>query len=445
MFKRRVAGVLAVAMCMSLVGCGGGNDSSTSDTKDSSESEAAESEDESTDESEETAALSGTVEFANDKLAGTDVAFLDEFTGLIEEATGLGVEFNSYPDTASYQTYIQQTIREADAPGLMTWWSGSQYETLAEEGVLTDLTEFWDEYLIPAGLPEGARDELTCDDGKVYAAPYLLTYTSVMYNMDVFEDAGVEIPETLDEFMAACDALLEKGYTPIGLKDESWGGFLWFQQVMCMKDPQLFLDVCSGEKAYTDPEVVEALKVWEDMLNKGYFSKPMNYADCENMMANGEIAMILEDNGGIARVVDNYGMVSGENLGRFSIPCATGEKVIFFEVAPLCVPAASDEKDLALEMLKNYYDPSVQEAFNKQTGFFTTSSIEVEDPVQASILEDVADTENYTLLLRYYEATPNEIRDVALDEFMKLQLGNATVEEITATIQAKADEVWAQQ
>lgn len=389
-------------------------------------------------------AAEGTLEFANDKLAGTDAIFLDEFTSLIGEKTGVETEFNSYPDTVSYQTYIQQTIREAEAPGLMTWWSGEQYETLAAEGVLEDLSSFWDEYLIPAGIPADVKDELICDDGKVYAAPYLMAYCSVMYNKEIFDEVGVKEPETLDEFMAVCEAIAEKGYTPIGLKDAGWAGFLWFQQILCMKDPQLYVDVCTGAKAYTDPEVVEALNVWEEMVGKGYFSKPIEHSDCINQFANGKIAMVLDINDAIAMAVRDYGMVSGETLGRFSIPCATGEKVIFFEVSPLCVPAASDEKELALEMLKNYYDPAIQEAFNAHTGFFTTSSINVEDPVQASLLADAGDAENFRLLLRYYEATPTAIRDVALNEFMKLQLGDTTVEEMTAVIQETADAVWAE-
>ena len=45
-------------------------------------------------------------------------------------------------------------------------------------------------------------------------------------------------------------------------------------------------------------------------------------------------------------------------------------------------------------------------------------------------------------MLRYYENVANtEIRDVAIDQLLKFELGDATVEEALNTIQAKADEV----
>ena len=46
-------------------------------------------------------------------------------------------------------------------------------------------------------------------------------------------------------------------------------------------------------------------------------------------------------------------------------------------------------------------------------------------------------------MLRYYENTPEDIRNVALDELMRFELGNGTIEDVLATIQAKADEYWA--
>ena len=45
-------------------------------------------------------------------------------------------------------------------------------------------------------------------------------------------------------------------------------------------------------------------------------------------------------------------------------------------------------------------------------------------------------------MLRYYENAGNvNIRDVAIDQLLKFELGDASVLEILNTIQAKADEV----
>ena len=105
---------------------------------------------------------------------------------------------------------------------MFTWWSGSQLETLVDNGVIEDLTDIWNEYIIPAGVPESVAEAFTFD-GKIYAAPYCALYTTVIYNMDCFEQAGItETPETFDEFLDACDKLVAAGITPIGLKNDSW-------------------------------------------------------------------------------------------------------------------------------------------------------------------------------------------------------------------------------
>ena len=48
------------------------------------------------------------------------------------------------------------------------------------------------------------------------------------------------------------------------------------------------------------------------------------------------------------------------------------------------------------------------------------------------------------MILRFYENTPEDIRNVVLDELMRFELGNGTVEEVLNTMEKKAQEYWAQ-
>ena len=57
------------------------------------------------------------------------------------------------------------------------------------------------------------------------------------------------------------------------------------------------------------------------------------------------------------------------------------------------------------------------------------------------IISYTTDTDNYQMMLRYYENTPEEIRDVALNELMKFELGDASADQVLQTIQDKADDV----
>lgn len=71
-----------------------------------------------------------------------------------------------------------------------------------------------------------------------------------------------------------------------------------------------------------------------------------------------------------------------------------------------------------------------------------TSEVQTDNVCVNEMISYGSDEENYQMILRYYENTPEEIRNVALDQLMKFELGNASVDEVLTTIQAKADEVF---
>ena len=196
------------------------------------------------------AETTGKTEFWNDKMANTDQSKLDQMQESIKDLSGIDVELIAYPDTASYQTAMQQSIRTEDAPGLFTWWSGSQLETLVNEGLVEDMTDFWDEYVIPNGVSADVAGSLTFD-GKIYGVPYSIIYNTIIYNKDIFNQYGLEEPQTFDEFLTVCQTLLDNGVTPIALKSDSWAGFIWFQAMLAAYDPALYEGVCDGSIAYT--------------------------------------------------------------------------------------------------------------------------------------------------------------------------------------------------
>lgn len=381
------------------------------------------------------------ISFANDKFTTVEYAIIEGFTETIKETTGYEVEISSSPDTASYQTVIKQSIRDASAPGLFTWWSGPQLNALAEAGLLEDLSDIWDNYVIPMGVSADLKQSLSYN-GKAYAVPFSVLYNVVFYNKNVFQAAGITSePTTFEEFLEVCEKIKATGVSPIGLKSDSWAGFIWFQQMLSVQDPQLYLDICDGTRKYTDPEVVEAMHLWKDMLDKGYFSKPQS--DWAKNIATGNLGMILEPATVITGFKRDYGLVSGEDFDSFVVPSATGKRgTVFFEVSPQSVAKASASKDDALKALESWYNKDLQTYIYDGFGIVNTNTVEISDPVFNEVMGYTADSDNYTLILRYYENTPEEIRNVALDQFMKFQLGNVGVEEMLETIQAKADEVF---
>lgn len=424
----------------SLAGCGGPADTEKKEAGNTGTQ--AETTAPSGTESEQVAEVTGEVEFWNDKMVNTEQGDIDKIIDSIDELTGIQLEAISYPDEAGYQTAMQQSVRGGEAPGLFTWWSGPQLKTLVANDLIEDLTDLWPEYVTANGVSADIAESFTVD-GKIYAVPYSIIYNTMMYNKDVFAKYNLEVPNTFDEFLTVCQTLKDNGVTPILLKNDSWAGFIWFQSLLASYEPQLYQDICDGTKPYTDEAVVKIMNQWKEMLDKGYFSKPMSAPDMNKSLAAGTAAMELEPNYAAGGLVKDYGMVPGEDLGTFVLPSMNGhKKIVFFEVTPLCVAKASDDKESAKTVLRSWFKKEHQTVLTDVTSNVNTSEVQTDNACINEMIAYSTDTENYQMMLRYYENTPEEIRNIALDELMKFELGNAGVDEVLNTIQAKADEVF---
>ncbi len=383
----------------------------------------------------------GRVEFWNDKLSGTEQTDLDKLAQSASAASGIDIEFISYTDVASMRTAVEQSANSAGAPGLFTWWSGVDLKTLADAGVVEDLTDIWEEYIIPNGVPENVTDSLTFD-GKIYAAPYSIIYSAIVYNKDIFDQYGLKEPETFEEFENVCQTLVDNGITPMGVDAGNglWG-FKWFECLLAAHDPQLYLDLCENKVKYTDDRIVAVMNKWKEMYDNGFFSIPMDPTDLHKAEATGEIAMQeTADYEGI-NLCDNFG---GGNFDTFVIPSVSPDikKTVFFEIAPICVAKNSADKESAIEVLKAWYGKDNQTIFNEVTGFNCSSDMEISNNCAKEMTEFAMDSDHYNLMLRYYENAANtEIRDTAIDQFLKFELGNTTAQNALNTIQAKADEI----
>jgi multiple sugar transport system substrate-binding protein len=385
--------------------------------------------------------VKGSTEFWFDK--GADQSKNDDLAAAWKKDSGIDITITNYPDTASYQTALQQSINQSSAPGLFTWWSGSQLETLVKNGQIVDLTNEWKNY-IAAGVSADIEKAFTYE-GKAYAAPYSILYNTCLYNKTVFDKAGVtSVPKTFDEFLTACAKIKAIGITPIGLKNDSWASFIWFEAIVAAYDPQLYKDICSGAKKYTVPEMKTILTKWENMINKGYFAKPVLYSDMYKDFAKGNIAVMLEASPTASLMVTDYGMTAGKNIDSFVLPSvkSSDKSVIFFEASPICVAKNSKNVKSAIAALRSFYKPATQTVMVKDNGIANTSAVPIDDRTIQNIVKMSSNSKNYKMILRYYENTPSDVRDVALTALSKFMNGASNVDDTLNTIQAKADTVF---
>jgi len=108
--------------------------------------------------------------------------------------------------------------------------------------------------------------------GKTYLMPYIYNTVEFWYDKRVFKDAGVEVPKTWTDLLAACDKLNAAGYAPIAAEGNEPGytAFYLTELLSRIKGPG-WLRQAAGDVTgamWKDPAVIQAAQMTRDLWDK---------------------------------------------------------------------------------------------------------------------------------------------------------------------------------
>ncbi|WP_448006828.1 ABC transporter substrate-binding protein [Agromyces bauzanensis] len=180
------------------------------------------------------------------------------------------VELNSIP-TSTFNSQLPTYLTSANPPDVYTWYAGQATRDYAEQDLLLDLGDVWDDGM--GDFSPALRELSQTEDGSEVFVPTGYYWWGVYYFRSDFERLGIEPPTTWDEFLAACDRIQEQGVTPVtmGLSDNAWLAAAWFDYLnLRVNGGEFHLDLLSGEESFDSPEV---RAVFEE------FAKVLPYVD----------------------------------------------------------------------------------------------------------------------------------------------------------------------
>ncbi|KJL38516.1 raffinose/stachyose/melibiose transport system substrate-binding protein [Microbacterium terrae] len=205
---------------------------------------------------------------------------------------------------ADADTLIRTLLVKDKTPDVITLNANGNFGRLAQAGVFYD---FSDEPVLDDINP--AVQEILADlgtkDDEVNGLGYVNNANGVIYNAEIFDELGLEVPETWDDFIAVCDALQDAGITPFyGTLADSWTGLPSFNALGAYPAQGAFFDQMreEGESVGPDSEV-SFQKDFADALDQQYelFSNYMQdgyrgrtYDDGNAAFANGDVGMLLQ-------------------------------------------------------------------------------------------------------------------------------------------------------
>ncbi|WP_040492282.1 ABC transporter substrate-binding protein [Ilumatobacter nonamiensis] len=305
--RKRSIKLAAVPVALALVAgaCGSDDDSSSSD--DSSEetegSDAASDEDEGEgdDGGDDEAATSGDFDGAEVTITGPErddpsIAAIQDTLGAFGEENNISI---SYAGDADWEANINTQVEGGNPPDISIFPQPGKLAEFAADGAVVALTdevnatidEFWDE----SYQADGATDDTQ------YGVPVKTDLKSlVWYKPAAFEEAGYEVPETIDDFTALMATMVEDGNTPLCVGIESgqatgWTFTDWTEEmVLRLHGGDVYDQWVNHEIPFNDPQIVEAMQAVVDF-----------WAD-ENVFASG-------------------GSIAATNFGDNAIPLSDGQ------------------------------------------------------------------------------------------------------------------------
>lgn len=251
MKKKVLALFLTVALVGTmLTGCGGSDDSKTSST-----------------EKKDVTLTMWTIATKSDAF---HQPYLDAIKDFEAAHPGVKIKMETF-ENESYKTKIKAAVAANELPDIFFTWAGGFSESFVKSGKVMCLDDAYTKY-----SSEITKEALANDvyDGKLYGSVTCTPVSAMWYNKAMFKKQGLEVPETWDDFKAACQKFIDAGIKPIGttVKD-TW--------VLAMLHDGLALKSAGHDKvtkaltkqgqSYNDADFLKAATCIKELVDMGAF------------------------------------------------------------------------------------------------------------------------------------------------------------------------------
>ncbi|MEU5403544.1 extracellular solute-binding protein [Streptomyces sp. NPDC005963] len=277
--------------------------------------------------------------------------FLDRFTKQYKKdhpSVKLEVTFQGWNGIGEK---VNAALKSKDAPEIIEV-GNTQVAQYAESKALTDLTlesvrdlgsEDWLEGLAAPGNINGSQ----------FGIPWYAANRVVIYNKDIFAEAGVKkLPKTREEWLTLSKNLNRDGNQGIYLSGQDWytlTGFIW-------EDGGELAEETAGswEGTLHTPQALKAMSFYKKLQSHGKGPKASDERTPaqEGVFATGKVAQMISTPSSAAVIEKNNPQLKGK-LGYFSIPGIKANKpsAVFIGGSDLIIPERSKERGTAIDVV----------------------------------------------------------------------------------------------
>lgn len=379
---------------------------------------------------------------------------MDSFT---DEGMSAGVEklnqmfMEKYPDivvrreaitTDDMRPIVQTALAANEAPDVIYYDTGPGFAgVLASAGLIRPIDDLYEQYGWNDRIFEWTKERTTFD-GKVYGIGNELEFYGAYYNVDLFNQLNLSIPQTYDELLALCQVAQENGLIAISFADQGkWPAYHMFSiTINNVLGKEKMDNLLFGDGRWDDPDVVEAIRIWFDEMNKANCFVPnpaaVAYADGTTLFYNGQALMHFTGTWLLGRVLEN---VQGFEVGWLFFPSVGGRPVLppaglgsgYF------IAANTQNVDAAAKYLDFLFSEEAAKVWMEDVKIVLPMDVNTEQydlpALFAFVVEALAQQEmgyNIDVL------TPDNFNTMMGDGFQAVLLGEKTPEQQAADLQA---------
>lgn len=235
---------------------------------------------------------------------------------LATEKLGMEFEVEINPGGTEGDNILKTRMASGDLPDFLTYNAGSKLYDLNPSRGFLDISD-WD---VVDKFDDAFISSVNVD-GAIYGMPQSSTQAgAVIYYKPDYEELGLEIPHTWDDFVANCQKLSDAGKTPVYFT----GGETWATQVLFLGD---FYNVAAENPSFAEDYTNGTAK---------YASTP---AATESWTKYEDLVDFLNDDKSAATVTDgNYAIATGEATHWF----------ILTQQLPLIMESVENEDDIGV-------------------------------------------------------------------------------------------------
>lgn len=282
----------------------------------------------------------------------------------LEELTGITAVHNYVPYGQLLDKITAEAVAGSDAYDLVTYqdtWGPS----------LSPYLEPLDALVAADGVDMKDYPQVFVDcstyKGTLYGLPVRAQAQLLFYRKDLFEQAGVQPPKTMDELVAAGKAVQEKtGVSGIAMDYGKGNGFQnLFSWMNFMYGHEASLLDAQSKVAFNNEKGVAATTAYLAPLLQDKIANPGSIqfveGDKVSSFAQGNTAMVMVWWWGYSTLVGSRSTLKPEQVGFVAVPgFGNGTKSAIGQCMPFAVSKLSKKKEAAFEVLKWMANPDLE-------------------------------------------------------------------------------------